>query len=394
MALKVPTSFFDRTVALLVSTHLCRPTMAPRQQGLSAFLKVSSTKKHQTHHESESRTSFKRQKCDLLARGRGASRFGTCPLCEANLPLHVLEVHAENCTETTEVQEYVEKNESRKRDKSAGPSKSLKGPTAKKAVVPQVTTKPMPTEETPQCKDSTTSSKQLTTIEQNDPASNNKAPLVPWWKRGKPDITRIENPILPSSVPIPGLYLFGDFITEEEEEIILAELDGTCPDYRHEFLPWKQAKFNGSNKGKRWGVHCNLRDRRVSAPEHPMPHFFHAVLEEKLKRVIPMAGCFPNEANAIDYRRKQGHWLQSHVDDRQLSKEPIANLSVAGDCYMTFRNERVQGEEKRVFLRRRTLQVLTGKARYEYAHGISNDDLLSDRRLSITMRQSPLTKNK
>jgi alkylated DNA repair dioxygenase AlkB len=61
---------------------------------------------------------------------------------------------------------------------------------------------------------------------------------------------------------------------------------------------------------------------------------------------------------------------------------------------MTFRNERIPGEEKRVLLRRRTLQVLTGKARYDYSHGICNEDLLSDRRVSITMRESPLTKNK
>ena len=123
-----------------------------------------------------------------------------------------------------------------------------------------------------------------------------------------------------------------------------------------------------------------------------MPHFFDSIVVEKLKRIGRMAGCVPNEANAIDYHRKQGHWLQNHVDDRQLSKEPIANLSVAGDCYMTFRNERVRGESKRVLLPRRTLQVLTGKARYDYSHGICNKDLLSDRRVSITMRESPLTK--
>ena len=119
-----------------------------------------------------------------------------------------------------------------------------------------------------------------------------------------------------------------------------------------------------------------------------------------------MKGSIPNEANAISYERAKGHFLKSHVDDRQLSKEVIANLSLAGDCIMTFtlekRNKlmkhsrngdmRELPEQRKVLLRSRTLQVLTGSARYDYSHGIANQDLLSDRRISLTMRQSPLTK--
>jgi hypothetical protein len=31
---------------------------------------------------------------------------------------------------------------------------------------------------------------------------------------------------------------------------------------------------------------------------------------------------------------------------------------------------------------------LTGRARYEFSHGIENNDLLSDRRVSVTMRET------
>ena len=119
------------------------------------------------------------------------------------------------------------------------------------------------------------------------------------------------------------------------------------------------------------------------------------ILVPKLKDLPPVKGWLPNEANAIDYRRKQGHWLKSHVDDRKLSKEPICNLSLAGDCYMTFKNEAMHrnlaAKEQKVLLKRRCLQVLTGSARYDFSHAIANADLLSDRRVSITMRESPLT---
>ena len=111
--------------------------------------------------------------------------------------------------------------------------------------------------------------------------------------------------------------------------------------------------------------------------------------------------CFiPNEANAISYNKHNGDWLKPHVDDRQLSLEPIANLSLAGNCIMTFCNTKGQRRQQqqqnqqnqKVMLPRRCLQILTGKSRYDYSHGISNNDLLSNRRVSITMRHSPLTK--
>jgi alkylated DNA repair dioxygenase AlkB len=195
--------------------------------------------------------------------------------------------------------------------------------------------------------------------------------------------------IQPTCQPLPGLYLYHDFITEQEEELISQQLDNE-PN-----LPWKPAGFNGKNMGKRWGVHCNLRDRRVDALEHPLPNWFQTILLPKLKQLPPMKGCIPNEANAVEYRRSQGHWLKSHVDDRKLSREPIANISLVGDCYMTFTNQapnrNVAASKERVWLPRRCLQILTGTARYDFAHGIGHADLVSDRRLSVTMRESPLT---
>ena len=89
----------------------------------------------------------------------------------------------------------------------------------------------------------------------------------------------------PTDEPIPGLYLFEDFISEEEETLILAELDGESESYRSEFLPWKAANFNGPHQGKRWGVHCNLRDRRVTEPESPLPHFVQEILVPKMRGI-------------------------------------------------------------------------------------------------------------
>jgi len=245
----------------------------------------------------------------------------------------------------------------------------------------------------------------ITTKAINNIISPQLAPVFQFKKKGEEiegQQQQLQQQLRPHSYePIPGLYVYENFITEEEESMILRGVDVD------DILPWKLARFNGKHIGKRWGVHCNLRDRRVDALEHPLPNVLQEIVLPKLKGLLfpstikvarTMKDFTPNEANSIDYRRKQGHWLQAHIDDRKLSKEPIANLSLAGDCYMTFRNV-AKGyrnnlsvpEQQRVLLKRRCLQILTGKARYDFSHGISNRDLLSDRRVSITMRESPLT---
>ena len=191
---------------------------------------------------------------------------------------------------------------------------------------------------------------------------------------------------------IPGLRLYEEFISIEEEEEIIRQLDGKGNEKEDQYLPWRPSKFNGKHFGKRWGVHCSLRDRKVYPEENPLPSTIQSLVHKisEMKDVMKM--CKPNEANAIDYRRAKGDYLRSHVDDRQLSKEPIANLSLVGDCWMIFRKERPPYDEKKVLLKRRTLQILTGSARYDYSHGLRNEDLLSDRRVSVTMRESPVSK--
>jgi len=247
----------------------------------------------------------------------------------------------------------------------------------------------------------------------------------------------IEEEIFPTSEPLPGIFLFDNFINQEEEQYILRVLedgrsldDGpqtttTIPSHHHKgddypspskstttttnstptttipTIPssWKQSTFNGRHLGKRWGVHCNLRHRKVyPAPSNlPLPPFLQKLLLPRLQQLRSMGGCHPNEANAIDYWRDRGDYLKAHVDDRQMSKEPIGNLSIVGECYMTYRTDGIRGGGvgdgvvQKVLLKRRTLQVLTGKARYDYSHGICNEDILSDRRISITIRESPIS---
>ncbi len=357
-------------------------------------------------------TSRKRPRSDGSFRSRnGGSGFGVCPLCQFSFAWHVLESHASECTGRTKQNEPTCISSSQQTAKGTTPFQDIGNDTTTptKALVLRKTSEITPSansDEQPSRSNETrkpNTEEELTTAATATRNSNIVTPRLAPIFRGKKERNTKDKSAAPTNPlqlrphsyePIPGLFVYENFITEEEEALIRKGCVHTNA------LPaWKQCRFNGKHIGKRWGVHCNLRDRRVDAPEHPLPEVLSQIVFSKLQQLgLPQTRNFwPNEANAIDYRKNQGHWLKDHVDDRKLSKEPIANLSLAGDCYMTFRNvskhRNLAVSEQKVLLKRRCLQVLTGKARYDFTHGIANADLLSPRRISITMRESPLTRS-
>ena len=81
--------------------------------------------------------------------------------------------------------------------------------------------------------------------------------------------------------PIPGLLVYEDFLSAEEENQILRYID------YEDVVEWKHSNFNGQHTGKRWGVHCNLRDRRVDSPQHDLPSkIFHQIIFPKLLPIL------------------------------------------------------------------------------------------------------------
>lgn len=183
-----------------------------------------------------------------------------------------------------------------------------------------------------------------------------------------------------------GHHVFMNFITEQEETDLLHWIDTCSP-------PWKVLRINGRHHGKKWGHFVNLRDRKVTLGDGPLPEPLLRLVK-RMRQSIPFLEMFlATDANAIEYIPTHGHELLPHVDDRQLTKDTLVNLSLAGDCIMTFQREGTSSQELRreVLLPRRSLQVLQKDARYTYTHAIKNEHLLSSRRVSVTFRDSPVT---
>ena len=80
------------------------------------------------------------------------------------------------------------------------------------------------------------------------------------------------------------------------------------------------------------------------------------------------------------------------------------NLSLAGDARMRYTEDKAFLRQRAqvaaggaqpagppsvlVQLPRRSLQVQSGRVRYNFRHGIAREDLLAERRVSITFRQN------
>eukprot|EP00877_Chromochloris_zofingiensis_P008862 jgi/Chrzof1/4229/Cz14g04030.t1 len=188
-----------------------------------------------------------------------------------------------------------------------------------------------------------------------------------------------------------GQWTFHEFVTVEEEKALLRMLDTGPPD-------WVDSNFNGLHRGKAWGVKMSLSKRTVHPGGVAVPPLLQCLIP-RMQQLPPLRTFNPNEANAIDYWRGIHH-LKPHMDDRKLSTEVIVNLSLSGRAVMTFTKQPIAGNKAgnaggqhqiRVLLPARSLQVLTKDARYRYTHGIAMDDVLDERRVSVTFRQSPLT---
>ena len=185
-----------------------------------------------------------------------------------------------------------------------------------------------------------------------------------------------------------GQWLFEDFVSEQEESELIELVDKGPPS-------WQQRsgeKSNGYYLVKAWGVKPDYYLNTVTPAVYPMPQWLLS-LAERMRGGLPLMSNFhPNEANAVKYIKEKDHWLKAHADHRSMSTELIVNLSLGGVATMTFGGTGTKsGTEHRVVLPRRSLQVMSGDARYSMTHAINKGDFLDPQRISITFRHSPLT---
>ena len=122
-----------------------------------------------------------------------------------------------------------------------------------------------------------------------------------------------------------------------------------------------------------------------------LPEWLHR-LSEKLYE----DGHMPEVADQVivnEYLPGQG--ISSHIDCEPCFKDTIVSLSLGSGCVMNFINKFDKTKKIPVWLAPRSLVVLSGKARYEWLHGIAarkSDEWdgkthKRQRRVSLTFRK-------
>ena len=199
---------------------------------------------------------------------------------------------------------------------------------------------------------------------------------------------RVEN-------PLQGVYVFPDFVTPAEELELLRFVDRTSgldfDSCEHDpLLALAGTQWVVSAEGGLYyhqHIVCKDEDGVSNGVDTctGMPAIFASILDRMHMSNNGMLRHFvPNDVRAISCESGYDDRLDPHVDTLAASGELIVNLTLCGSCHMTYDiNPLVR---PKVLLKRRSLQVFTGKAKYKWSHGISSEDLHDPRFVSITLR--------
>ncbi|XP_051258265.1 alpha-ketoglutarate-dependent dioxygenase alkB homolog 4 [Dicentrarchus labrax] len=184
------------------------------------------------------------------------------------------------------------------------------------------------------------------------------------------------------SFPFPGVFLRDDFVSEEEEEMLISAMD--------------QDVWNESQSGRRkqdFGPKVNFKKRKVRVGGFSGLPALSRELVLRMQREPSLSGFQPVEQCNLDYHPQRGSAIDPHLDDSWLWGERLVTVNMLSSTTLTMSLE--QGlpelglaEEVHVAVRlpRRSLVVLYGEARHRWKHAIRREDV-QERRVCSTYRE-------
>lgn len=172
---------------------------------------------------------------------------------------------------------------------------------------------------------------------------------------------------------IPGLTYIPDFITRDEENTLIAKIDEQ---------PWLN---DLKRQVQHYGYKYDYKARTVTNDAYlgPLPDWIKSVAKK-----LPFK---PDQTIVNEYLPGQG--ISAHTDCVPCFDDTIASLSLGSPVIMQFTCPKT-GETQEIFLKERSLLVLSGPARYEWQHTIParKSDIVNgfkikrSRRISLTFR--------
>jgi alkylated DNA repair dioxygenase AlkB len=183
----------------------------------------------------------------------------------------------------------------------------------------------------------------------------------------------------PFSSPISGLSYHPNYISKQEADFLLAQIDAQI---------WLT---DLKRRVQHYGYKYDYRARRIdtSMKIGALPEWLKGLTTRFYRE-----GVFPNMPDQVivnEYEAGQG--ISPHIDCEPCFEETIVSLSLNSVAVMDFSND-LTGEKIAVLLEAQSIVVLQGESRYDWKHGIAGrqKDVFEgvvyprQRRVSLTFR--------
>uniref|UniRef100_A0AAZ3Q164 tRNA (carboxymethyluridine(34)-5-O)-methyltransferase n=1 Tax=Oncorhynchus tshawytscha TaxID=74940 RepID=A0AAZ3Q164_ONCTS len=161
----------------------------------------------------------------------------------------------------------------------------------------------------------------------------------------------------------PGLVLVEEFVSPEEEALLLDAIDWTSHD--EDVTVQKVLKHR---RVKHFGYEFRYDNNNVDK-DKPLPGGLPQVCVPVLERCVRdrHTEVMPDQLTVNQYQSGQG--IPPHVDTHSAFEDLILSLSLGAKTVMDFRHP--EGRSVAVVLPRRSLLVMKGESRYLWTHGIT-----------------------
>ncbi|KAJ9596707.1 hypothetical protein L9F63_012265 [Diploptera punctata] len=217
-------------------------------------------------------------------------------------------------------------------------------------------------------------------------------------------------------VSFPGIFIQLDFLSVEEEEILMKGID--------------EMIWDPSQSGRRkqnFGPKCNFKKKKMRLGDFKGFPAFTEFVQDKFNEVEMLRGYQTVEQCSLEYNPARGASIDPHIDDCWFWGERIITVNLLSDCVLTLtlysgdikrynladvstypavldQEGKLMVREKRCFeldfpslrdmkdvivripMTRRSLFVMYGAARYLWEHCVLREDVL-ERRVCLAYRE-------
>lgn len=177
---------------------------------------------------------------------------------------------------------------------------------------------------------------------------------------------------------VKGLVYQDDFLSIEDEKLILSEIDNAVWD------------TNLKRRVQHYGYIYDYKKKNIDQDFKigKLPDWLIS-LEERIRKDFNLENSF-DQVIINEYEPGQG--ISNHIDCIPCFEDIIISVSLLSSCVMQFSKDT---EKHELLLNPRSILLLNGEARYNWKHGIKavkNDKWLNTiiprgRRISITFRK-------